>query len=76
MRIPSVVLDTNILVSAHICLLGHEYRVYDSALHTQLRLFVSAPILQDTKPYCAVPSSDFRGKELLNPWSASGKTAL
>jgi putative PIN family toxin of toxin-antitoxin system len=42
---PSVVLDTNILVSAHLSPLGLEYRVFKLALDLRLRLFVSAPIL-------------------------------
>ena len=42
---PSVVLDTNILVSAHLSPLGLEYRVFKLALDLRLRLFVSATIL-------------------------------
>jgi putative PIN family toxin of toxin-antitoxin system len=45
MLIPSVVLDTNILISAHISPRGLEYQVRDLALRGQLRLFVSEPIL-------------------------------
>jgi putative PIN family toxin of toxin-antitoxin system len=41
----SVVLDTNILISAHLSLLGLEYRVFKLALDRRLRLFVSVPIL-------------------------------
>jgi putative PIN family toxin of toxin-antitoxin system len=42
---PSVFLDTNILVSAHLSPLGLEYRVFKLALDLRLRLFVSATIL-------------------------------
>jgi len=42
---PSVVLDTNILVSAHLSPLGLEFRVFELALDLRLRLFVSVPIL-------------------------------
>lgn len=42
---PSVILDTNILVSAHLSPLGLEYHVFELALSCRLRLFVSAPIL-------------------------------
>jgi putative PIN family toxin of toxin-antitoxin system len=45
MQNPSVVLDTNILVSAHLSPLGLEYRLFELALNRRLRLFVSAPIL-------------------------------
>jgi putative PIN family toxin of toxin-antitoxin system len=45
MPIPSVVLDTNILISAHISPRGLEYQVRELALRGQLRLFVSEPIL-------------------------------
>jgi putative PIN family toxin of toxin-antitoxin system len=45
MPIPSVVLDTNILVSAHLSPFGLEYRVLELALDCRLRLFVSTPIL-------------------------------
>jgi putative PIN family toxin of toxin-antitoxin system len=47
MQTPSVVLDTNILVSAHLSPLGLEYRVFELALDLRLRLFVSAPILRE-----------------------------
>jgi putative PIN family toxin of toxin-antitoxin system len=42
---PSVVLDTNVLVSAHLSPLGLEYRVFNLALDRRLLLFVSVPIL-------------------------------
>ena len=45
MQNPSVVLDTNIIVSAHLNPLGLEYRVFELALECRLRLFISAPIL-------------------------------
>lgn len=42
---PSVVLDTNILISAHLNPLGREYRLFQDALDHQFRLFISEPIL-------------------------------
>jgi|HubBroStandDraft_1064217.scaffolds.fasta_scaffold36130_3 putative PIN family toxin of toxin-antitoxin system len=45
MPAPFVVLDTNIVVSAHLSPLGLPYRVYNLVLHQHLRLLVSAPIL-------------------------------
>ncbi len=45
MPTPSVVLDTNILVSAHLNPLGLPNRVFELALGLRLRLLVSAPIL-------------------------------
>jgi uncharacterized protein len=42
---PSVVLDTNIVVSAHLSALELPFRIYSLALNRQLRLFVSSPIL-------------------------------
>ena len=42
---PSVVLDTNILVSAHLNPFGLEYRVLEHVFNGRLRLFVSVPIL-------------------------------
>ena len=42
---PSVVLDTNILVSAHLSPFGLEYRVFNLALDRRLLLLVSVPIL-------------------------------
>jgi uncharacterized protein len=47
MSIPSVLLDTNIVVSAHYSPFGLERRVFDLALHRKFRLFVSAPILAE-----------------------------
>jgi len=45
MSIPSVILDTNIAISAHLSPLGLPYRVFDLALRREFRLLVSAPIL-------------------------------
>jgi putative PIN family toxin of toxin-antitoxin system len=47
MSIPSVVLDTNIVVSAHLSPLGLEYRVLKLCLDRRLGLFLSAPILDE-----------------------------
>ena len=47
MPIPSVLLDTNIVVSAHYSAFGLERRVYDLALRGHFRLCVSAPILAE-----------------------------
>ena len=42
---PSVVLDTNILISAHLNPLGREYRLFQDCLDRQFRLFISETIL-------------------------------
>jgi putative PIN family toxin of toxin-antitoxin system len=47
MPIPSVLLDTNKVVSAHYSQFGLERRVFDLALRRQFRLLVSAPILAE-----------------------------
>jgi uncharacterized protein len=44
---PSVVLDTNIVVSAHLNALGPSYRIYDLALRRGLLLFVSELVLAE-----------------------------
>ncbi len=44
---PSVVLDTNVVVSAHLNEDGLERFVFDLVLAHQLRLFVSAEILEE-----------------------------
>lgn len=47
MRVPSVVLDTNIVISAHLSDQGLPYRVFMLAMRRSLRLIVSAPILAE-----------------------------
>jgi len=60
MQIPSVVLDTNIVISAHISLLGLEYRVFRSSLDRDLRLFISNPVLAEYASVLCRPKFRFR----------------
>jgi len=60
MQNPSVVLDTNIVISAHISLLGLEYRVFRSSLDRDLRLFVSDPVLAEYESVLYRPKFRFR----------------
>jgi len=47
MPIPSVVLDTNVVVSAHLSSRGLEHVVFQAALDGRLQLFISLPILME-----------------------------
>jgi putative PIN family toxin of toxin-antitoxin system len=59
MPIPSVLLDTNIVVSAHYSPFGLERRVFDLALHRNLLLFVSVPILAEYENVLCRPKFGF-----------------
>lgn len=52
---PSVVLDTNVLVSAHLKEDGLEALVLDLALNRKLKLFVSAAIVEEYRIVLARP---------------------
>jgi|SRR5579863_5413437 len=47
MPIASVVIDTNVIVSAHLSSFGLAHRIFDLAIDRRLRLFVSTPILEE-----------------------------
>ncbi len=59
MSVPSVVLDTNVLISAHLSPMGLEYRVYRYAIEGQLRLFVSPAILAEYEDVLRRPKFRF-----------------
>lgn len=63
---PSVVLDTNILVSAHLSLLGLEYRVFRLSVNQNLRLFVSAPVLTEYEQVLYRPKFRFNPHIIVN----------
>jgi uncharacterized protein len=46
MKSTRIVLDTNVLVSAHLNVFGYERHVLDLVFSKKLKLFVSKPILQ------------------------------
>jgi uncharacterized protein len=56
---PSVVLDTNVIVSAHLKQEGLERFVLDLALARKLQLFLSEEILQEYEGVLARPSFEF-----------------
>jgi uncharacterized protein len=61
MAAPSVVLDTNVVVSAHLSALGPSFRIYHFVLLHRLRLFVSEPIIAEyeavlLRPKFRIPS--------------------
>ena len=64
MPIPSVLLDTNILVSANLNPLGLEQMVYSHALQHSLRLFVSTPILLEYESVLRRPTFRFPHEEV------------
>jgi uncharacterized protein len=47
MAAPSVVLDTNVVISAHLSALGPSYRLYHFAPHGSLFWFASEPIVEE-----------------------------
>ncbi len=53
---PSVILDTNVIVSAHLKEEGFERFVLDLALARKLQLFLSAEILEEYKGVLARPA--------------------
>jgi putative PIN family toxin of toxin-antitoxin system len=59
MPAPSILLDTNIVVSAQLSPLGLPYRVYVLALERRLRLYVSAPILAEYESVLLRPKFNF-----------------
>jgi putative PIN family toxin of toxin-antitoxin system len=59
MPIPSVLLDTNIVVSAHYSPFGLERRVFDLALRQHFNLLVSAPILAEYESVLCRPKFGF-----------------
>lgn len=59
MQPPSVVLDTNIVVSAHLNPRGLEHRLNSLALQGYLRLFASAPILAEYEAVLSRPKFRF-----------------
>jgi putative PIN family toxin of toxin-antitoxin system len=64
MQPPSVVLDTNILVSANLNPRGLEQLVYSNAAQRSLRLFVSEPILHEYETVLYRPKFRFRNEEI------------
>lgn len=56
---PSVVLDTNVIISAHLKEDGLERFVLDLALARKLQLFLSAEILEEYKGVLARPAFKF-----------------
>ncbi|HEY2390211.1 MAG TPA: putative toxin-antitoxin system toxin component, PIN family [Candidatus Angelobacter sp.] len=73
---PSVVLDTNIIVSAHLKEDGLERSVLDLALARKIRLLLSAEILEEYKGVLARPVFKFDPEKVAASLELIEKTAI
>ena len=73
---PAVVLDTNIVVSAHLAPQGLERRVLDLALAGQIRFCISAEILCEYEEVLARPKFSIQPERLAASLALSAKPAL